>query len=208
MNRAVSSWIVALMLVGLAACGGEENAAAKGSSTGVAEDSSSNASTGDLANAYHEGEPATAAMTGVASRAGDIMPEYSANDLVAGGTWNLSDQKGVTMLNLWATWCGPCRYEIPALIELQEEFGDKGFQVVGVSMDRSGMEPQITAFVRSAGINYKIVHDPRARLADVFNTTIIPTTALIDKDGKILWYHAGIVSGDDPDLRAALESVL
>ncbi|MDX1583869.1 MAG: TlpA disulfide reductase family protein, partial [Thermoanaerobaculia bacterium] len=112
------------------------------------------------------------------------------------------------MLNLWATWCGPCRYEIPALIRLQEEFGDQGLQVVGVSMDRAGMEPQISSFARSAGINYKIVHDPRAKLADVFDTTIIPTTALIDRDGKIVWYHAGIVSDEDPELLEALEKVL
>lgn len=142
-----------------------------------------------------------------ASAVGATMPAFTAREL-DGGTWELAEQDGVTMLNLWATWCGPCRYEIPALINLENEYGARGLQVVGVSMDQAGMEQQIAAFARNAGINYKIVHDPQARLADVFETTIIPTTALIDRDGKIVWFHAGIVTGDDPELLEALEAAL
>lgn len=146
-------------------------------------------------------------VTGTASKVGDQMPRYTANEL-SGGTWKLEDVDGVTMLNLWATWCGPCRYEIPSLIQLQKEYGDEGLHVVGVSMDQAGMQSQIESFARNAGINYKIVHDPQARLADVFDTTIIPTTALIDRSGKVVWFHAGIVRHDDPELLTALEAAL
>ncbi|MBW3670344.1 MAG: TlpA family protein disulfide reductase [Acidobacteria bacterium] len=164
----------------------------------------------DAAESNNATAPEVAAAppaTGTASEVGDQMPRYTANEL-GGGTWELADVDGVTMLNLWATWCGPCRYEIPALIQLQKEYGDKGLHVVGVSMDQAGMESQIESFARNAGINYKIVHDPQARLADVLDTTIIPTTALIDRSGKVVWYHAGIVSDDDPKLIEALEAAL
>lgn len=196
MKTAISYLLFPLGLILLTGCGGEEAVQAGATSSNE-----------ELAGTYRPDEPATATLTGRASKKGDVMPDYTANDL-NGGTWRLADEDGVTMLNLWATWCGPCRYEIPELIELQKEFGDQGLQVVGVSMDRRGMEEKIDTFAENAGINYKIVHDPQATLADVFETTIIPTTALINRDGKIIWFHAGIVSGDDPDLREALESTL
>lgn len=194
MRPAVLTFLLALTTLALAGCEGRESAV---ETEPVAEAPSASTPVAD---------PVRTA-SGTANQPGEVMPAYSANEL-GGGTWSLADEEGVTLLNLWATWCGPCRYEIPALIELQNDYGEHGLQVVGVSMDRSGMEPQISSFVKNAGINYKIVHDPRARLADVFETTIIPTTALIDRDGKILWIHAGIVSGDDPELLDALRVAL
>lgn len=194
-NRIIATFSL-LSLTALLACGGEE--AATGS-TGTA-------ATGGSASQGSTQEAAPL-PTGTASKVGDTMPDYSANEL-DGGTWQLSDEKGVTMINLWATWCGPCRYEIPALIKLQKEYGEQGLQVVGVSMDQAGMEQQIESFARNAGINYKIVHDPQATLAEVFDTTIIPTTALVDRNGKVVWYHAGIVSNEDPELLEALKDAL
>lgn len=188
MTRMMDRMVFTFSLVLLVACGGEEPL-------------ESETRTVDEARASARPE------TGRASGVGAVMPLYSATAL-DGNTWQLSEEKGVTMLNLWATWCGPCRYEIPALIQLQKQYGDQGLQVVGVSMDQAGMESQIDSFVRNAGINYKIVHDPQARLADIFDTTIIPTTALIDRNGTIVWYHAGIVSKDDPEMLEALESAL
>lgn len=191
MTRTVST-IILIATLGLmaGACGGEEPVA------------------GTPSESPEVSKPAALpAPTGTASAVGEVMPDYSAQRL-DGETWKLGDEKGVTMLNLWATWCGPCRYEIPALIQLQNEYGEQGLQVVGVSMDQTGMESQIESFVRNAGINYEIVHDPQARLADVFETTIIPTTALIDRNGRIVWYHAGIVSKDDPEMLEALKAAL
>jgi thiol-disulfide isomerase/thioredoxin len=135
------------------------------------------------------------------------MPAYAARTL-DGRSWSLQREGDVTMLNLWATWCGPCRYEIPALIELQNEYGKDGLQIVGVSIDSSGMEKEIERFGDRMGINYLIVHDPQARLADLLETTIIPTTVLVDRDGKIVWSHQGIVKVDDPEMLEALRHSL
>jgi cytochrome c biogenesis protein CcmG, thiol:disulfide interchange protein DsbE len=135
------------------------------------------------------------------------MPAYSARTL-DGANWSLEVGRNVTMLNLWATWCGPCRYEIPALIELQEEYGEKGLQIVGVSIDSPGMQREIEKFSDKMGINYLIVHDPQAKLADLLQTTIIPTTALVDRNGVIVWSHKGIVKADDPVLLEALRVAL
>jgi thiol-disulfide isomerase/thioredoxin len=131
------------------------------------------------------------------------MPAYAARTL-DGRRWSLEREGAVTMLNLWATWCPPCRYEIPALIELQNQYGKDGLQIVGVSIDSSGMEKEIEKFGDQMGINYLIVHDPQAKLADLLETTILPTTVLVDRDGKIVWSHKGIVKVDDPEMLEAL----
>lgn len=199
MTLKLEKTVLAVVLTALIGCAGEESSATSAGDPGAATDS-------EVA-ANDATEYRAPVALGTASKIGDEMPAYTASDL-RGGTWKLAEEEGVTMLNLWATWCGPCRYEIPALIDLQKEYGEQGLQVIGVSMDQAGMEPQIQSFARNAGINYKIVHDPRAQLADVFDTTIIPTTALIDRDGEIAWYHAGIVRKDDPKMLQALKSAL
>jgi thiol-disulfide isomerase/thioredoxin len=126
-----------------------------------------------------------------------------------GGPVTLQQIEGEALLvNLWATWCGPCRVEVPDLVQLQNEFGDAGLNVVGVSLDSPGHEGQVRRFAEEFGINYPIVMDYQALVADELQTTVIPTTVLIDRQGRIHWSHVGIVTRDDPGLRAALGSML
>jgi thiol-disulfide isomerase/thioredoxin len=160
----------------------------------------------DARPAEPPGAPSSAV---VPTGAGDgwRMPAYSARTL-DGANWSLEAGRHVTMLNLWATWCAPCRYEIPALIELQKEYGEKGLQIVGVSIDAPGMQREIERFSENMGINYLVVHDPQAELANLLQTTIIPTTALVDRNGMIVWSHKGIVKADDPVLLEALRGSL
>jgi thiol-disulfide isomerase/thioredoxin len=152
------------------------------------------------------GPPSSAAVT-TGAGGGWKMPAYSARTL-DGANWSLEVGQHVTMLNLWATWCPPCRYEIPALIELQKEYGEQGLQIVGVSIDSAGMQREIERFSENMGINYLVVHDPQAELANLLQTTILPTTALVDRNGMIVWSHKGIVKADDPVLLEALRGAL
>lgn len=139
---------------------------------------------------------------------GKAMPPFKA-EYLNGKSFTVADQKGkVVLLNLWATWCGPCRYEIPELQKLHSANSGKNFAVVGVSVDDEGQKNEVTDFVRDQKITYPIVLDPEGKLADIFRTSVIPTSALIDRNGKIVWYHIGIVQGNDPELREALEKAL
>lgn len=131
------------------------------------------------------------------------MPSYSASTL-DGRPFELSNDK-VVLLNIWATWCGPCRVEIPELQVLHEKFASKGFEVLGVSVDDAGADHVVRDFVREQKMTYPVVLDPQGRIADLFQTTVIPTSALIDRQGKILWVHRGLVRAGDPALTAALE---
>ena len=78
-------------------------------------------------------------------------------ELIDGGTFRLADQQGkVTLINLWATWCGPCRNEMPELVKLEEKYKNQGFQVIGLDVDPEPLE-MIEPFAKKMGINYKLL---------------------------------------------------
>ena len=79
---------------------------------------------------------------------------------------------------------------------------------MGVSVDDFGMEPSIREFVASKKMTYPVIHDPDGSVATLFNTTVIPTTALIDREGRVRWVHSGVVLRGNPALRKALAEVL
>jgi peroxiredoxin len=119
-------------------------------------------------------------------------PSWTLKD-VNGKSVKLSDFKGkILILDFWATWCAPCKMEIPAFIELQRRFGADGVAVVGVSLDDDGPKP-VAEFAKSTGITYPIVMSNPKILRDYGNIEAIPTTFIIDRRGKIVSKHVGLV---------------
>ena len=98
----------------------------------------------------------------------------------------------VVILDFWATWCAPCKAEIPGFIELQREFGDRGLVVVGVSVDDQGSQA-VEDFAARMGINYPIVLGDVGLMKD-FGGTAIPTTVVLDRSGTIVARHIGFTS--------------
>ena len=120
-------------------------------------------------------------------------PDFSLQD-ADGRTVQLSDYRGkVVLLNFWATWCGPCKVEIPWFVEFERKNKDKGFAVVGVSMDEDGWQT-VKPFVSKLGINYRILlgSDSIAQLYGGVDS--LPTTFVIDREGRIAAVHIGLVS--------------
>ncbi|HEX9986419.1 MAG TPA: TlpA disulfide reductase family protein [Thermoanaerobaculia bacterium] len=156
--------------------------------------------------------PATATTTAATETSsgteiGQQMPAYSA-DYLDGKHFDIANRKGqVVLLNLWATWCGPCRVEIPELEELHKELSGKGFEVVGVSVDEYPAA-EIQKFVDQYKMTYPIVLDPEGKLANVLQTTVLPTTVLLDRKGKIVWKNQGLVTKKDPELMRAIDAAL
>jgi thiol-disulfide isomerase/thioredoxin len=149
---------------------------------------------------------ATAATT-TGTDIGSTMPEYSATGL-DGSKFDLATKRNkVVLLNLWATWCGPCRYEIPELQSLHAKFEPKGFEVIGVSVDESGVEP-VKQFVDEFKMTYPVVLDPEGKLAGIFGTSVLPTTVLLDRNGKIVWKRYGQIMPGDKELEQAIAKVL
>jgi peroxiredoxin len=123
-------------------------------------------------------------------------PEFELKD-ADGKTVRLSDYKGkVVLLDFWATWCGPCKIEIPWFIDFERKYKNKGFAVIGVSMDEEGWTA-VKPFVSELAINYRILQGNDA-IAELYGgVDALPTTFLIDRDGKIAETHAGLAGKDD-----------
>jgi len=138
---------------------------------------------------------------------GNKMPAYTAT-LLDGKPFDLaSEHCHVVFLNVWATWCGPCRFEIPELKKMHEKYGARGFEVVGVSVDEGGPQP-VRDFVKENAINYPVALDAQGHIANLLQTTVLPTSLVIDRSGKIVWRSIGAIDESDQTLSSAIETAL
>lgn len=113
-----------------------------------------------------------------------LAPDITYPDL-NGGEFRLSDHRGtVIVLNLWATWCGPCIREIPDFVALQEEFGDRNLEFVGISVDERGAGV-VRPFVEEHGINYRILLDTEGSVLNNYPIQGLPETYIINEQGEI-----------------------
>jgi thiol-disulfide isomerase/thioredoxin len=139
---------------------------------------------------------------------GQPAPDYAAVDL-AGAKVSLAGERGrVVLVNLWATWCEPCRFELPELAELHERHAQKGLRVIGVSVDVERTATEVRDFVQRRKLPYTIWHDPENRAAQAFRAELLPTSFLFDKRGALVWRRMGTVSAKDPELEAAIQRAL
>jgi cytochrome c biogenesis protein CcmG, thiol:disulfide interchange protein DsbE len=147
-------------------------------------------------------------VEGAPGSIGQPAPSYEAPS-AAGDVVALADLRGeVVLLNIWATWCPPCRIEMPHLQALHEELAPEGLRIVGVSVDSEGSRRAVDRFTEDLGIEFLILRDPGERVAHVFGAYGVPFNVLIDREGIIRWRHSGPVTAQDPGLRAALEAAL
>ena len=120
-------------------------------------------------------------------------PDFTLKDAM-GKPVKLSDYKGkVVLLNFWATWCGPCKLEIPWFVEFEQTYKDSGFAVLGVSMDEEGWEV-VKPYVEKAKINYRMVIGDDMTAQKYGGVDSLPTSFLIDREGRTAAVHIGLVS--------------
>ena len=135
-----------------------------------------------------------------------LAPEFSLPELT-GQKLKLSDYRGkVVLLDFWATWCEPCREEIPHFVELQNKFGDQGLQIIGVSMD-DGPEP-VRDFYQQFKMNYPVVMG-NARTGELYGGVLgLPIAFVIGRDGRIYSKHIGAtdISLFDHEIKAQLQA--
>jgi peroxiredoxin len=139
---------------------------------------------------------------------GRAVPDYAAVTL-AGDSASLAAQRDkVVILNIWATWCHPCRTEIPELISLYEKYKSRGLTVIGVSIDAEGSDEVIRSFMDEFKMTFPVWHDPGERVMTQFLAIGVPSTFLIDKSGVLRWRKLGPVPAKDSTLAAAIEKAI
>ena len=135
---------------------------------------------------------------------GHKVPAFNASTL-DGDKFDGADLVGAPyMLNIWATWCAPCRHEMPELQELHDTYADQGFQVVGVSVDDRGARETIREFLDEIGVDFPIYHDPSWEIADKYGLLGLPGTFLVDAEGRFVQRWTG---GFKPMAEGVQESV-
>ncbi|MBS0234934.1 MAG: TlpA family protein disulfide reductase [Proteobacteria bacterium] len=201
-------WIVALSaLIGFGAVyviggwfdnGGPENSSA------AAQDSSAPAVGESGASSFKLGELAAF----VTKKTPAALPDITFQD-ASGKEVHLSDFKGKTiLLNLWATWCAPCREEMPALNALQKDLGSDKFEVVTLSLDRGGYDASRKFLDELKATDVHLYADPSAKQGMALKLIGMPTTILINKDGLEVGRLAGAAKWDSPDAKKLIQSAM
>jgi cytochrome c biogenesis protein CcmG/thiol:disulfide interchange protein DsbE len=121
----------------------------------------------------------------------------------------LADYRGqVLMLNVWATWCLPCRVEMPSIEALNKAYASKGLKIVAVSIDDPGTDSTIRAFVKQYGLTFEVLHDAQARISDQYDITGYPETFIVGRDGIIRKKLISATDWNSPDARALMDRLL
>jgi cytochrome c biogenesis protein CcmG/thiol:disulfide interchange protein DsbE len=144
--------------------------------------------------------------TGTGTDVGQMPPAFTLNDL-SGNDVSLSDFAGkVIILDLWATWCPPCRQEIPFLVSLYEEYKEQGLAVVGVGLDRGGAEV-LAPFVEANNVTYTILVGNEAVSRD-YGVSSIPMTLMIGRDGLVASREIGFAPSLQDQMRSKVVELL
>jgi peroxiredoxin len=178
-------------LFALAGCGGrEESATTEENAVAVVEDTAAVEQVPD----------------DVGTTEGKVPPPFSLFDL-SGNQISLAGYRGkVVVLDLWATWCPPCRVEIPFLVELYEEHKDAGLVVIGIGLDDGGAKV-LKPFVEQYGVTYPVLVGNR-EVGQRYQVRGIPTTFVIDRNGRIAAKHLGFRPSDADVMRAEVARLL
>jgi cytochrome c biogenesis protein CcmG/thiol:disulfide interchange protein DsbE len=139
---------------------------------------------------------------------GAEAPSFSAVNLVTGDTVTLDDYRGeVVLLNLWATYCAPCRWEMPSMERLYKALGPQGLKVVAVSVDQVGSD-QVLAYANELELTFDVLHDRSGQIEIDYQATGLPESVVLDRDGIIVHKAIGPVEWDDPVQQARFRRFL
>ncbi|MEI6206814.1 MAG: TlpA disulfide reductase family protein [Desulfuromonadales bacterium] len=135
-------------------------------------------------------------------------PDISVIAISDGSSLKLSELKGkVVLLNFWATWCPPCREEIPSMMKLNKALVGKPFQMVAVSMDEGG-KPAIESFFRESGFMLPTYLDSEGKASKAYGITGVPETFIVDKQGMVVKKIIGGLAWDSPEVASFLEGLM
>jgi peroxiredoxin len=152
---------------------------------------------------------AFAIVAGTASSA--IAPATAAPDFtlhaMGGPNLRLKEQRGrVVMVNFWATWCGPCRQEMPQLNRLYEKYKSSGFVLLGVNVDDD--VAKAAELAAKLGVTFPVLLDTEKTVSKLYDVSTMPSTMIIDRDGKVRYVHRGYLAGYEDNYEKQIRELL
>src|SRR6516164_9580835 len=144
---------------------------------------------------------------GTTVAAGKLAPDFALKDL-KGDEISLASLRGkVVFLNIWATWCAPCREEMPSIESLYKDFkANKDFVVLAVSQDTDGTA--VRPFIEKNHLQFTVLLDPRNEVGEHYDVNGIPETFIIGRDGRIVAHHVGPYDWSNADVREGLQELI
>lgn len=119
----------------------------------------------------------------------------------------LAEQRGqVVMLNFWASWCGPCRKEMPLLEEMSKRYSAAGFVLYGVNVEEDNADAK--KLIKELGVTFPILYDTESKASSLYNVDAMPTTVVIDKKGAIRFVNRGYKAGDEVKYREQIRELI
>ena len=138
--------------------------------------------------------------------AGEPVPTFTVRTL-HGDSASVGPNQQLTLLNLWATWCGPCQEEFPELEQLHRDYEAKGLRVLAVSVDM-GDDANVREFATDHGATFTIGRDSQGRMQRLYQTVGLPETFLVASDGTLIWRHFGALKPGAEELRRQIDQAL
>jgi thiol-disulfide isomerase/thioredoxin len=125
----------------------------------------------------------------------------------SGNNIRLEDHRGeVVMLNFWASWCGPCRQEMPLMDDIYSRYRDLGFTILAVNVDEN--RDEALRFLDSVPVSYPILYDPESSVSELYEVPAMPTTVMIDRDGQARYIHYGYKPGYETEYEAQIRELV
>jgi peroxiredoxin len=149
---------------------------------------------------------ATALLPVAASAGNAAAPTFSLPGK-NGETIDLAKLKGqVVMLNFWASWCGPCRTEMPLMDQIYKKYSPAGFTLLGVNVDTDSTDAQ--KFLSQVQVNFPIAYDRENKVSKMYDVAAMPSTVFIDRKGNVRALHRGYKAGDEAEYLAQIRSLI
>ncbi len=147
--------------------------------------------------------------TGGVAEAGNAASDFTLRD-VDNKEVHLADLNGkVVVLSFWATWCGPCKEEMPHLQRMYDKYKDQGFVLLSISSDDARTASKVKPYIRAKGFNFPVLLDKDSKVTGVYNPAkTLPWTVVIDRNFEVVKVHSGYNPGDEEELEEFVSSLL
>ena len=147
-----------------------------------------------------------AASLFAATASADPAPDFTLQSST-GDNVRLAELRGqVVMLNFWASWCGPCRTEMPLLDEMSKRYSAAGFALYGVNVEEDNTDAK--KLIKELGVTFPILYDTESKASSLYSVDAMPTTVMIDKKGEIRFVNRGYKAGDENKYRDQIRELI